>query len=146
MPSARLHGAWVTAHAALANAGQKTSGQLKRPDNVCESCWRLSRASPVPVTEIACHHNKLLATWHADTHARFAYRRGPEGHQQGPEALSGRLSGHFIGAQFLSSQTQSESPQVMYCGPGVRPVQYRMDRPTDFSQTSCHLGNSAPPA
>ena len=27
----------------------------------------MSRASPVPVTEIACHHNKVLATWHADT-------------------------------------------------------------------------------
>jgi hypothetical protein len=27
----------------------------------------VSRASPVPVTEIACHHNKVLATWHADT-------------------------------------------------------------------------------
>ena len=26
----------------------------------------MSRASPVPVTEIACHHNKVLATWHAD--------------------------------------------------------------------------------
>ena len=40
---------------------------MKRPDQVCESCWRVSRASPVPVTEIACHHNKVLATWHADT-------------------------------------------------------------------------------
>jgi hypothetical protein len=40
---------------------------LKRPDQVCESCWRVSRASTVPVTEIACHHNKVLATWHADT-------------------------------------------------------------------------------
>lgn len=27
----------------------------------------MSRASSVPVTEIACHHNKVLATWHADT-------------------------------------------------------------------------------
>ena len=40
---------------------------MKRPDQVCESCWRVSRASSVPVTEIACHHNKVLATWHADT-------------------------------------------------------------------------------
>ena len=28
---------------------------MKRPDQVCESCWRVSRASPVPVTEIALH-------------------------------------------------------------------------------------------
>lgn len=27
----------------------------------------MSRASTVPVNEIACHHNKVLATWHADT-------------------------------------------------------------------------------
>jgi hypothetical protein len=27
----------------------------------------VSRESPVPVTEIACHHSKVLATWHADT-------------------------------------------------------------------------------
>ena len=40
---------------------------MKRPEQVCESCWRVSRASSVPVTEIACHHNKVLATWHADT-------------------------------------------------------------------------------
>ena len=26
----------------------------------------MSRASPVPVTEVVCHHNKVLATWHAD--------------------------------------------------------------------------------
>ena len=26
----------------------------------------MSRASPVPVMEVACHHNKVLATWHAD--------------------------------------------------------------------------------
>ena len=29
----------------------------------------MSTASPVAVTEIACHHNKVLATWHADTEA-----------------------------------------------------------------------------
>ena len=66
-PFVRLRGAGVTAHAALANPGWKTSSQVKRPDQVCESCWRVSRASPVPVTEIACHHNKVLATWHAET-------------------------------------------------------------------------------
>jgi hypothetical protein len=64
LPVARAR---VTAHAALANKGQKASNQLKRPDQVCESCWRVSRASTVPVTEVACHHNKVLATWHADT-------------------------------------------------------------------------------
>jgi hypothetical protein len=40
---------------------------MERPEQVCESCWRVSRASTLPVTEIACHHNKVLATWHADT-------------------------------------------------------------------------------
>jgi len=40
---------------------------VKRPDQVCESCWRVSRASRVAVTEIACHHNKVIATWQADT-------------------------------------------------------------------------------
>ena len=29
--------------------------------------FSMAAPSPVPVTEIACHHNKVLATWHADT-------------------------------------------------------------------------------
>jgi len=62
-----LREAPVAAHAASANIGQSLGSQVKRPDQVCESCWRVSRASSVPVTEIACHHNKVLATWHADT-------------------------------------------------------------------------------
>jgi hypothetical protein len=58
----------VTAHAARAITGQSWVGsQMQRPDQVCESCWRVSRASSVPVTEIACHHNKVLATWHAES-------------------------------------------------------------------------------
>ncbi len=65
--SVRLREAPVAAHAASADTGESLGSQVKRPDQVCESCWRVSRASPVPVTEIACHHNKVLATWHADT-------------------------------------------------------------------------------
>jgi len=64
--SVRLRGPPATAHAASA---RRLEGEdpVKRPEQVCESCWRVSRASSVPVTEIACHHNKVLATWHADT-------------------------------------------------------------------------------
>ena len=41
---------------------------MKRPDQVCESCCPvLAGHRRFPATEIACHHNKVLAR-HADTH------------------------------------------------------------------------------